>query len=333
MRLALLPSCLIATASAAIALQAQRQTFLGKDAQAPFNAMGGDRPMMGIADQFRSLSCWGKPKMMDDPKCMKFLKDACEDSTSGIGTCDSVKEFVAKECVTEDGKDQEQACYYAKKLDIKDKKVLKVQAKLEAKKKVAAPSGLTDDPIPSGCQAGPSPGPCGAPGPSPGPGPAPGPAPVPAPAPVAAPAPAPVAGPAPAPAFAPGPGAPGAPGAPAAPGAAGGMPLPGADSPFWKRALFPQPSVEEQVTKAVPPQGLPEQGFNGHSPTWGKHEDMVSATSDWEQEWPQDKKTEEESTADTCRKQDPMTQWCELYLKDLERRHPTAPGLPRLPTP
>lgn len=308
-------ACLVATASAAIAIQAQRQKFLGLGP--PGNAMGGDREMMPVPDVLRSMMCWGKPDLLEDERCMKYMEEQCSEYTTGQGLCERLQDWVSKECV-QGSENDELACKYAEKLGVQDKavqekqqQIAKEKAEKERKAQEKEEEGKTQE---TADRPAPAPAPAAAPGPAAPAGPPDGLA-VPAPAPAsAAPAPAP-AEPAAPPAAAPAGAAP-AP-APVASPAASPASAPG-PSPSWVR---PQPQEEAKLNKAVPPEGLPEQGMNGHSQNWVKHKDGSTQTSDWDKEWPMNDETEEESTARICSGQEEdMSDWCKLYLKDLERR-------------
>lgn len=325
MRWFLFSSVFLASAYGASVYQARSLRQRTLSSAWPGNAMGGDREMMSVSDTMRAMMCWGKPDLIDHPKCMKFLDEQCEGQTTGVGVCQELKDFVKKECLEGKGGDKALGCKYSKRLGVEDEAVVEEVKKVEAEEaeakgetvsegeekggadmeaKAAEALAKADTVLPPGLA------PSSAPASSPASGPA---SSVPAESAsdsASAPAAAPESS-----ASAPAPGPSYSPGSAPAPGPMSGP----ADA---EPTIAPQPFVEEQLNKAVPAIGLPDQGFNGagKSEKLVSHQNYETLTSDWNHEWPQSSESEEESTANICRDQEPMSAWCRMYLKDMEKR-------------
>jgi len=62
------------------------------------------------------------------------------------------------------------------------------------------------------------------------------------------------------------------------------------------------------------PGGLPEQGYDELSDQWVSHDDMVTWTDDWREEWPSLPESEKESIVRICT-DEPNNEWCKRYYK------------------
>ena len=82
----------------------------------------------------------------------------------------------------------------------------------------------------------------------------------------------------------------------------------------------PAPAAPTGMDKKL--RQMPLQGYNEYGLGNTSHVDMESHTADWQRERPATEETEEEATARICRDH-PEHEWCQLYLKDLERRTET----------
>mmetsp|Transcript_80343 Transcript_80343/g.260379 ORF Transcript_80343/g.260379 Transcript_80343/m.260379 type:complete len:489 (-) Transcript_80343:154-1620(-) len=58
--------------------------------------------------------------------------------------------------------------------------------------------------------------------------------------------------------------------------------------------------------------GLPPDGYDEHTPGLVEHDDMKTATSDWQSEWPRTGETQEEAMLRICA-EDPDNTWCKKY--------------------
>jgi len=67
------------------------------------------------------------------------------------------------------------------------------------------------------------------------------------------------------------------------------------------------------MDKTVSEEGLPENGFTGHSSELVNHEDAETQTEDWGKEWPQSRETEGATKERICRKY-PKTEWCKVFM-------------------
>jgi len=76
---------------------------------------GLKKPMMDSIEVMRAMMCWGRPKLIEHDKCMKWMSDNCMEETTGEGYCKKLRRYVKAEC----RKGKEKACMYAKKMNIK----------------------------------------------------------------------------------------------------------------------------------------------------------------------------------------------------------------------
>jgi len=76
---------------------------------------GPKRPMMDSIEVMRAMMCWGRPKLIEHEKCMKWMTDNCQEETTGEGYCKKLRRYVKAEC----RKGVQKACNYAKDMGIK----------------------------------------------------------------------------------------------------------------------------------------------------------------------------------------------------------------------
>lgn len=257
------------------------------------------RPVIGPFDSMQSMLCWSREHLVEHERCMNWMITTCEDQSTGHGTCAELKDYISKVCMAP-GENQVLACGYSKDLRVATQKPaapaqlhqiaatpeLEKAAVAEEQAKPAKAAVKEDAESDVGVPSG-----LMRAMPSPSPAPSPTPRPTPAPA---VPPPSPRRTPRPTP------------------------------RQMLAPTVPPQPKVI--LGKAVPDEGLPDQGYDGHSKELVYYRDGESHTSDWGDEWPRSKQTEGQTTETICVKY-PRLDWCKLYLKDrkilrLEGRKP-----------
>mmetsp|Transcript_107012 Transcript_107012/g.345468 ORF Transcript_107012/g.345468 Transcript_107012/m.345468 type:complete len:314 (-) Transcript_107012:191-1132(-) len=255
-------------------------------------ARDAPNPVLGTFESLHTMMCWSKDSIMEHEKCMLFMVEACRDKSTGHGKCQELEGMLKTTCETP-GDDSKAACSYAKKmgLDIVGtadpewwKKTVSMKADPDPEKalqqlqfresQIVEPQPAPPEPEQqdmlelqgSGDGGGGGGGaPKGLSEPS-----------------GAAPAPAPMADPAAAP----------SPSAMFAPG-------PSLATDENATVTLP-PHTQVIMDMVVPEEGLPEQGFTGHSSRLADHEDGETHTSDWGKEWPQVAESEGKTKERVC---------------------------------
>mmetsp|Transcript_43983 Transcript_43983/g.125938 ORF Transcript_43983/g.125938 Transcript_43983/m.125938 type:complete len:316 (+) Transcript_43983:63-1010(+) len=237
-------------------------------------ARDAPNPVLGIFESLHTMMCWSKDSIMEHEKCMVFMVEACRDKSTGHGKCQELEGMLKTTCETP-GDDSKAACSYAKKMGLD----VVGTADSEWWKKTVSMKADPDPEKGSGDGGGAGGGaPKGLSAPS-----------------GAAPAPAPMADPAAAP----------SPSAMFAPG-------PSLATDENATVTLP-PHTQVIMDMVVPAEGLPDQGFTGHSSRLADHEDGETHTSDWGKEWPQVAESEGKTKERVCL-QYPQMEYCKSYL-------------------
>jgi len=224
-------------------------------------ARDAPNPVLGTFESLHTMMCWSKDSIMEHEKCMLFMVEACRDKSTGHGKCQELEGMLKTTCETP-GDDSKAACSYAKKMGLD----IVGTADPEWWKKTVSMKADPDPEKGSGDGGGGGGGaPKGLSEPS-----------------GAAPAPAPMADPAAAP----------SPSAMFAPG-------PSLATDENATVTLP-PHTQVIMDMVVPEEGLPEQGFTGHSSRLADHEDGETHTSDWGKEWPQVAESEGKTKERVC---------------------------------
>lgn len=91
------------------------------------NATGNGKTLMPPADAFRMMMCWGRPRLLEHEKCLKWMPVVCRDGTTGQGYCTRTREWALEQCESGEESLKERACLFASKMGAK----VRVTASLE----------------------------------------------------------------------------------------------------------------------------------------------------------------------------------------------------------
>lgn len=72
------------------------------------------REPMSPIEVVKAMICWGRPKLIEDKKCMTWMVDSCKEETSGEGYCKKLRRYVKSKCK----KGSKKGCDYAKEIGI-----------------------------------------------------------------------------------------------------------------------------------------------------------------------------------------------------------------------